>query len=162
MSRFYEVLILLRVLDQVQGEKIAGETPQDGIFQDIKTAEMRRRVLYHLCVICDFQKGGFTVTAIAAENVPCGPRYWMAANGKVDTIKSFLFGVLKILEQRSLSTQPEAQASSFKDELFGKFVAFQQPRVKAYWKLLQPGIKQELERISRTPLPHQGAGRSLS
>lgn len=28
-SRFYEVLILLRVLDQLQGEKIAGETHRD-------------------------------------------------------------------------------------------------------------------------------------
>ena len=162
LSRFYEVLILLRVLDQVQGEKIAGETPQDEIFQDIKTVEMRRRVLYHLCVICDFRKGGITVTAMAAENVPSGPRYWMAANGQVSKIKTFLYEVLEILEKRSLSTRLEAQASSFKDELFRKFVAFQRPRVKAYWKLLQSGIKEELERISRTLLPHQGAGRSLS
>lgn len=65
----------------------------------------------------------------------------MVANGKVDRIKIFLFEVLEILEKRSLSTQLEAQASSFKDELFGKFVAFQRPRVKSYWKLLQPEIR---------------------
>lgn len=32
ISRFYEVLILFRVLGQVQGGKIAGETTQDDIF----------------------------------------------------------------------------------------------------------------------------------
>lgn len=124
LSRFYEVLILLRVLDQVQGERIAADTPQNDFFHDVNTVEMRRRVLYHLCLICDFRKGGFTVTAIAAENVPGGPKYWLAANSQVNKIKTFLLEVLKILEKRSLATQLEAQASSFKNELFEKFVAF--------------------------------------
>lgn len=77
LARFYEVLVLLRILDQVQGDKIARTMPPDDGLHPLETIEIRRRVLYHLCVICDFRKGGFTVTALAMENVPSGPKFWL-------------------------------------------------------------------------------------
>jgi hypothetical protein len=115
---------------------------------------MRRRVLYHLCTICDFRKGGFSVMAIAAENIPSGPRYWLATNGHLKQIKAFLLEVLQMLEKRPTAGAREVQSSQLIDDLFRKFVLFQQPRVKEYWKILQSSIKQELMRTSLTGMPY--------
>lgn len=132
-------------MDQVQGDKIVGESPKDDDFQILNTVELRRRVLRHLCIICDFQKGDLTVTAIAANTIHSGPRYWLATNGQVDKFKIFLLGVLDTLEKRSFSARPKGLASRFKDEFFETLVAFQRPRVRGYWKLSQTGTEKERE-----------------
>lgn len=88
LKRFCEVLVLLRVLGQVQGGRIKKLVPEDGTFHDIGAIEMRRKVMYHLFIMCDFEKGGSTVTAMATGNLPSGPKYWVAANDCLEKIRS--------------------------------------------------------------------------
>jgi hypothetical protein len=150
LKRFYEVLVLLRVLGQVQGQKVSGETFDDSDIDRMQTVELRRKVMYHLCVMCDFQKGGDSVTAIAMENLPSGPTYWLGVNGCLKKIKTFLNEILEILQGQGLSTEP----TPLEDKLFHKFVLFQRTRIKEYWKLLQRGIKSELNRVQLSPRQH--------
>ncbi|KAK0261276.1 hypothetical protein LTR35_017885 [Friedmanniomyces endolithicus] len=158
LRRFYEVLVLLRVLSQVQGERIGGQSLEDPTLNDIDAIEMRRKVMNHLCVMCDFLKGGDTVTAIATESLPTGPRYWIAANGSVEKIEPFLEEVLELLETRG-SPELRESHSPFDLHLFRKFVDFQRARMKQYWKLLQTPIKSELDRMDLTPDINPGAAK---
>jgi hypothetical protein len=148
LKRFYEGLVLLRVLGQVQGDKLPGQMFEDSNLHSLETVEMRRRVMYHLCVMCDFEKGGNSVTAIAMEKLPSGPRYWMAANGYLTKIERFLKETLEMLDKQSMSTTDESQ---LEQRLFQKFVKYQRSRIKEYWKLLQPCIEKELNKIWLSP-----------
>ena len=154
MKRFYEVLVLLRVLGQVQGDKLPGQMFEDTNMHSLEIVELRRKVMYHLCVMCDFLKGGDSVTAIAMEKLPSGPRYWMAANGNLPKIKRFLRETLEMLNIEGLAT---IEYSSFEQRLFQKFVRFQRSRIKEYWKLLQPCIAKELNKIQLSPLSENSA-----
>lgn len=147
MKRFYEVLVLLRVLSQVQGERINGDSLEGPSIDHVSAAEARRKAMYHLCVMGDFLKGGYTVTAMASENLPHGPRYWIATNGNLEKISAFLRETLKMLEAQARSTPDEHGVSICQDKLFEKFVGFQKTRIKQYWRLLQPCIQQELKRV---------------
>lgn len=146
LGRFYEVLVLLRVLSHVQGVKIGARSSDDPNLDSIDAIEMRRMVMTHLCTMSDFRKGGETVTAMAAENLPSGPCYWIAANGSVKKIERFLQEVLKLLETRG-SLGPRESDSSFELHLFQMFVDFQQARIKQYWRILQASIGNEMKRI---------------
>ncbi|KAK3723887.1 hypothetical protein LTR37_001371 [Vermiconidia calcicola] len=157
MRRFYEVLVLLRVLSQVQGAKLCGDTLEEGGFDHLGAMEMRRKTMYHLCVMCDYLKGGDTVTAIASENIPCGPRYWIAANDHLEKIKCFLIEVLKMLETQVEMEAYNSELHVFEQRLFAKFVSFQKARIKQYWKLLQPHVETELKRIALSPEPRDNA-----
>jgi hypothetical protein len=154
LARFYEVLVLLRVLDQVQGDKIARAMPPDDGLHQLETIEIRRRVLYHLCIICDFRKGGFTVTALTMENIPSGPKYWLAANGQIEKIQAFLLRTLQDLDSQSCLVPHEAETLAIKDAFFRRVVHFQRPRLKEYWKLLNRHVEDELGRISFAPRSH--------
>lgn len=158
LARFYEVLVLLRVLDQVQGDKIAKPILSADRLDQLETIEIRRKILYHLCIICDYQKGGFTVTALAAENVPSGPRYWLAANGHIEKIRAFLFPVLQLLENQSLLDSQDVETLATKDAFLERIVHFQRPRLREYWKLLNYHIEDELRRLNLTPRSHGGDG----
>lgn len=114
--------------------------------------------MYHLSVMCDFKKGGDSVTAIAMEKVPCGPRYWVAVNGHHDKIKTFLQDVLNALEEQGRN---HAEDELFEQLLFNKFVLFQRPRIKEYWKFLQPLIKVELNRVRLSPCHTEATERKL-
>lgn len=147
LKRFYEVLVLLRVLAQVQGDRIDGDGLEDINVDRMSPTEARRKVMYHLCIVCDFLKGGYTVTAMASENLPQGPRYWVAANGHLEKIEVFLIDVLKMLEGQALSISDEVAISRLENELFTKFVGWHKTRIRKYWKLLQTCIDRELKKV---------------
>jgi hypothetical protein len=145
-KRFYGVLVLLEIIGKVQGDQLAGETVIDPNLGGVRSAEMRRTVIYHLCVMCDYDKGGDTVTAMAAEDLPEGPRYWLAVNGPSGKIRGFLLEVLGMLE-RGISID----RSDLERQLFEKFVAFHRRRISQYWLLLISHIKREIKRIVCAP-----------
>jgi len=156
LRRFYEVLILLRVLNQVQGHRISGHVHEDGNLELLERIDIRRRVMVHLCTMCDYKKGGATVTSIAMEELPAGPRYWIASHGRHNKIKLFLTETLQSLENRALSSAPERGSEAFEKELFERFTSFQGLRIKQYWKLLLQCLESELKRVTLTS---NGSGR---
>lgn len=143
IKRFYEVLVLLRVLGQVQGDKINRQTLGDADIHSMTAVEMRRMVMNHLCTMCDFLKGGDTVTAMAVENLPQGPRYWVAAHGQLKKIVAFLSRVLGMLGSwTSADDQLDLEG-----RLFDIFVEFHRPRIAKYLGVLRGSIENELNRI---------------
>ncbi|KAK3678161.1 hypothetical protein LTR78_002257 [Recurvomyces mirabilis] len=153
LRRFYEVLILLRVLGQVQGERIRAPDLEDGSLDRLDLKQMRRLVMYHLCVMCDYEKGGATVTAMAAQNHPSGPQYWIAVNGSLSKIRKFLVETLASLQARAGETlsSPSQTTTSFEQTLFTKFAEIQRARTKTYWDFMQKHVKTELKRAEAYP-----------
>jgi hypothetical protein len=145
IKRFYEPLVLLRVLSQVQGNKIRNQAWATGALEDTPGFEMRRKVMHALCDMCDYLKGGDTVTAMAMEDLPNGPQYWITTNDRPQKIRDFLHEILRMLESRALSTS--ADCLTFKASLFEKFVNLQRTRLKFYQKQLKTNIGQELKRV---------------
>ena len=77
LQDFYGRLVLLHSLGRTQGERIGpskahrlSETPD----------QWRRAFLNDLASMCDFKKGGSTVTAIALEQTPKNHIFWIASN----------------------------------------------------------------------------------
>nr|POE56637.1 hypothetical protein CFP56_33609 [Quercus suber] len=147
IKRFYEVLVLLRVVSQVQGSKISPQAWEAGPLEGVAEIEMRRRVMHFLCEMCDCIKGGDAVTAMAAENLPSGPRYWIASNSLLRKIQDFLSKIFTMLESRASSIPNEAETLRFEDDIFQEVVKFQRPRIKHYQKHLRTMVQRESRRI---------------
>ena len=99
LSRFYEPLVLLHVLDR-NGEQIRSRCPSsDGEESQLDLQELRRKFLNQLAYVCDHTKGGNSVTAIALEKQPAGVTFWVASNSKIsESTLGFLQGILEALE----------------------------------------------------------------
>jgi hypothetical protein len=95
--------------------------------------------------MCDFLKGGDTVTAMAMEDLPNGPQYWITTNAQPQKIRDFLHGILQMLESQALSTP--AGSFTLQTCLIQKFVNLQRTRLKFYQKQLNTNIEQELKRV---------------
>ncbi|KAI9880178.1 MAG: hypothetical protein M1830_004997 [Pleopsidium flavum] len=77
--RFYEPLALLQVLDRNRGERIPRYTND----ADSESDELRRLFVDCIAYICDYEKGGDTVTAATLQREPAGVTVWLAANTHV-------------------------------------------------------------------------------
>ena len=137
MMRFYEPLVLQHVLDNTRGSHIPCQPPDVQDESELDNCKLRRSFLNQLAYICDFKKGGDTVTAIALEETPAGVVFWVAANrGVKDKVVSFLEGILKSLANLGGAAAVKSTAEA-EDSIFRCVVEFGQPRVKAYWGLMQ-------------------------
>lgn len=148
MMRFYEPLILISLLDPVQGAQ-SSEQPliSDSIEHEAK--RMRRTILYRLSAMCDYAKGGQTVTAIAVEHRPSGPIYWISSNEDVDKkIKRFLEETLLILGDAVVAHYSAQETIALRDRLFEKFTLFNRPRLRKTWHLLQVNLRKAFSGLS--------------
>lgn len=84
LSRFYEPLVLLRVLGKSGGDSTPKPVDLDAV------QATRRRVLRNLSYICDFDRGGDTCTAIGLEDLETSYRFWVASNKGNNKIVKFL------------------------------------------------------------------------
>ena len=80
LSRFYEPLVLLYTLGSTRGEHTAAALPPDENICELPLKELRRRFLNELAYVCDYNKGGDTVTAIGLESTPQRYVFWVGAN----------------------------------------------------------------------------------
>jgi hypothetical protein len=149
LNRLFEPLVLLATLGPVQGERI----PNDDFSlsdTDIGVARERRRILEELCKMCDFQKGGGTVTAMALEDTPSGAVYWAATSepGGKKTVP-FLEMILRMLSVERNGLDEEEKAISLENTLFEEFTCFHWPRLQSTWRILQTALQEERDRIRR-------------
>lgn len=156
MMRFYEPLVLQYVLDPTRGDRIRFEPLKSSDDPELDLdLNLRRAFLDSLAYICDFKKGGATVTAVALEMKPAGVVFWVAANESVeDKVVSFLEEVLKGLEGVTGETSTMVEESTFRGA-----VKFGRERVNAYWKLLQERFK--LDRSLKVLENEQSQGKSI-
>jgi len=87
LHRFYEPLILLKILEPTQGR----QNPQ---VQTESTAEEFRDVwgnfLDCLSWLCDYKPGGKTVASVAAQGEPKGPVFWLAAHNSSEKYRDHI------------------------------------------------------------------------
>ena len=138
LHRFYEPLVLLHVLDNIQGDHIARAGSENPSLDGIPQNELRRRFLDSLSYICDSEKGGDTITAIAAAMPPL--TYYVACNKtpKANVI-SFLRSTLKQLG--SVYGPDGRLCLEVENKVLEDCVTFSQKRIKTYWKFLKCSLK---------------------
>jgi hypothetical protein len=148
MKRFYEPLVLQYVLDPTRGSHIRLEplgSPDESEADDCK---LRRSFVDTLAYICDFQRGGATVTAIALEMRSEGVVFWVAANE--DVKQEVVLSLEEIL--RNLACQAgldgvvdEESTPRVTESTFRGVVELGMPRMEAYWQLIQGPLERCLQ-----------------
>ena len=147
MMRFYEPLVLQHVLGPTRGDRIQCE-PLDSLDEsDLGNWNLRRSFLNHLAYICDFKKGGATVTAIALEQRPAGVVFWVVANENVkDKVVKALKKILKGLAGLAVDdTTGDEQAAAVEERTFRCAAELGMPRVKTYWQFMQDSLRKCLK-----------------
>ena len=138
LHRFYEPLVLLYVLDRTQGDHISRQDLERLPSGEISLEELQRRLLDSLSYVCDFDKGGDTITAIAAASAPL--TYYVATNNNsVEKVVPFLRSLLAQLGE--LYDFDPQRLSESESSILEYCVDFGEKRVKTYWRLLRESLK---------------------
>ena len=136
LHRFYEPLVLLHVLDRIQGDHVPRQRENSAPPEHASRTELRRRFLESLAYVCDYEKGGDTMTAIFVSSAPL--TYHIASNKflpETNEVVPFLDSVLKQLRATTHST---ARTERY---ILEKCVAFSNKRISKYWRSLQNSLK---------------------
>ncbi|KAK8216417.1 hypothetical protein IWZ01DRAFT_480353 [Phyllosticta capitalensis] len=151
-SRFYEPLVLLHALGRTRGEHVSQSL--DARLADLSEGQLRRLFLNHLAYICDYDKGGETVTAVALEDRPQGPRYWLSANeGPREKVKLFVEALLQTL--RELARNPDDITEEDLESVARDCISLGRHRIKKYWPLLVTQRRRCLKTLSKNDF-HEG------
>ena len=135
--RFYETLVLQHVLGSTRGDHIPRHPPDVQDEEELDGISLRRDFLDKLAFVCDYEKGGATVTAIALQQTPAAVIFWIAANEDVKSkVKPFLETILSSLE-RLHSKPAESIIKEAEDKVFRCAVEFGKSRIKAYLRCMK-------------------------
>lgn len=138
LHRFYEPLVLLFALDRVQGDHLYSDNNRLPL-DDTPNKDLRRRFLDSLSYICDYQKGGDTITAIGAAASPLS--YYVASNKTPQTkVKDFLESVFSQLAQ--VYGMDEEERIKMENVLLESCVRFSEQRIRTYWRFLELSMEE--------------------
>ena len=162
MKRFYEPLVLQDALGRTRGDHIPRSPLDDSDEPYSDEWRLRRQFIESLAFICDYKKGGTTVTAVALEETPAATVFWVVSNDGVTTeVTTFLEDML-----RDLAHVNEVDATSLKEteeNIFTRIVDFGKERVQAYGQFLQKPLEKCLGVIEASGNGSQEEkGRSVS
>lgn len=145
LNRFYEPLHLLGVLnaDRGPGEVDLPSSPQSRGFR-----VTLRRSLDDLAWLCDNKHGGEAVSAVAAQDLPEGVKFWLVS--KYEASYRHLQWVLSELSTARDSNDEEVQVKL--QRIAERSIAFSRDKVKRYKK----GLKLALTKAKATQ-PDQGS-----
>lgn len=143
LRRFYEPLILMDVLGKVRKEHdVSKPFPYPDIFR-LPIKDVRRQFLHDLSYMCDYKKGGDTVTAIGLQKTPQRYIFWVAANTSPNKkIIPFLKGLLERLQivsrnENAVPNDDEEDEEDEEDTLIKMCIHFASKRIKDYCSLLR-------------------------
>ena len=140
MMRFYEPLVLLHVLDR-QTEQRLPCSQEDESTDHLPQRQTQRMFLEQLAFICDYTKGGDTVTALAIEACPSDVTFWIASNTTPkQKVISFLQEILGLLKSASLSSSSEI-LSQLENEIAIICVKFASAKIGMYLKMLREPLE---------------------
>jgi hypothetical protein len=151
LRRFYEPLVLLRVLDPTRGAHRPDLITERGLDENSK---LWRNYLDQLSFVCDSEKGGDTVTAVAAQRTNEMPIYWLASNSnssnKARAHLIWIFARLNLL----YSTDP-ISIDQLHKEINARCIKFSSQRIKTYVTLLLKDIEQ-VKRFTKDSTNREG------
>lgn len=143
--RFYEPLVFQHVLDPTRGTHIQCEPLNIPDDSELDNRKIRHSFLNSLAYICDYERGGATVTALALETRSAGVVFWVVANENVkDKVVLFLTEILRVLE----GGVTEKSTAMVEDTIFRRAVELGMPRVKAYWRFMQEPLKKCIKALA--------------
>jgi hypothetical protein len=149
MRRFYEPLVLQHVLGHTRGSRIPCEQLRSEDGSELDDCTLRRSFVDSLAYLCDYEKGGPTVTAIALESTPEGVVFWAAANQNVrKKVDPFLHDILKVMAGLGRAATEESLAAA-EASTFRRAVNFGRHRVKTYWRFMQEPLEKCLKALGR-------------
>lgn len=103
--------------------------------------DVRRQFLTELAYVCDYEKGGDTVTAIGLQNTPQGCVFWIAANTcPTKRVVPFLKSLLQKLQ--AISRDPSVLGDDAEYALSDYCIHFATKRIKAYRSLLRRQLRE--------------------
>jgi hypothetical protein len=138
LNRFYEPLVLLYTLGQTRGEHVRAVSHTRENLAHLPLTELRRTFLNELAYMCDYDKGGKTVTALGLQFTPQKHIFWVASNtGSTTKIIDFLHSLLTQIMH--VSATPNT--AEFTADLAYRCVNFAAPRIKKYRSHLRPLIR---------------------
>jgi hypothetical protein len=141
LSRFYEPLVLLHTLGSTRGEITRDTLSIEQSVPYLPLKHVRRRLLNELAYMCDYDKGGDTVTAIGLESTPQRYVFWVASNScPKRKIVPFLESLLIALRHISATTE----------DIAIRCISFATLRVKRYRSLLRPLLRRCLGWLVQT------------
>lgn len=139
LRRFYAPLILLSVMDPTRGAQHPDLASDSGSNHE---ATLWRNFLDQLAFLCDSEKGGDTVTAIAVQKNAEHPIFWLATNSSKSNkrikAQDHLILVLGLLEQIHTINRP---ASDVEDDITSQCIDFSHRRIKTYSTWLMCAIR---------------------
>lgn len=139
--QFHESQLLLYTLEKVRGEHKKRQNYHGELDQD--ETELRRSFVDKLAYVCDFKKGGSTVTALALQKTNQGVTFWISAN---ETIKpkviEFLQQILQVLKNVESASRQTSEML-----LLSLIVPFNEKRLDYYWTALERVLPLCMERI---------------
>jgi hypothetical protein len=98
-------------------------------------ADVRRAFLNELSYVCDYDKGGDTVTAIGVEETPQGYVFWVSANTCPEKkAVGFLRSILCTL--KSIAAD-QSEDDTRMNDLAKECIRFAAPRIKKYLTLIR-------------------------
>lgn len=165
-KRFFQSLVFLSLLCKFPGDRIPANDHLLGSDESSRTTHACRNFLYHLCIVCDFRKGGDSVVSIALEDTGNGTCFWVASNkGSLGTsqkddsihtkIIDFLSCTLSMMQESLRRDNRPAARRELEESMFRFFANFAHQRLQASWVLLQKAIKEELSRVQKLCHPNR-------
>ena len=157
MMRFYEPLVLQHALGPTRGDRIQCEPLDNQDESELDDGKLRRSFLNNLAYICDFERGGATVTAIALEQRVAGVVFWVVANENVkDKVVKTLEEILKGLAGLDGTTREREER--VEERTFRYAAKLGMPRLKSYRKAMQESLKKCLRILDSEPESEQDKG----
>jgi hypothetical protein len=144
LRRFYEPLLLLNALDQIRGARIKPDLASS--ITGLNHQKIRHSFADGIAYICAYKKEPDYVTAAALEKTPQGISVWLAANANIEPkVIHFLEGIL--VDLRRVAEQEDANGRhqtgrKIRESLTVRVVAFNQPRIQAYYIMAKNYVRQ--------------------
>ncbi|KAI3341250.1 hypothetical protein F4824DRAFT_486500 [Ustulina deusta] len=129
--RFYEPLVMLKILGSTRGEHSAKPEQPSPV----------HRFLDNLAYLSDHVKGGSTTSAIGLENAPKRFNFWIASNEPKQSDKSAPFLASILRDVRTIADSPTGGRASLQEKLVRRCIEFAKHRVKKEAKMLMSNIK---------------------
>lgn len=151
LRRFYEPLVLLSVLDPTRGAQRPDLITDRGLDEKSK---LWRNYVDQLSFVCDSDKGGDTVTAVAAQQTTEAPIFCLASNSNSrKRARGHLIWIFARLER--LHTASSKYTAQLQDEINARCIEFSSERIKIYSTWLLQAIR-KVKSTNEKLMSHKG------
>lgn len=149
LSRFHEPLVLLYTPGRTRGGHTNVAMPPREDLANLPLKDIRRMFLNELTYMCDYDKGGETVSALALQDTPQKHIFWVASNtGSKMKVVEFLNSLFtKVLHMEAAPNIPQLVA-----EVASQCISFATPRIKKYRSHLKPLLRRCISHLGAREL----------